>query len=251
MVRVVSVHSFRGGTGKSNITANVAVQAAQRGFRVGVVDTDIQSPGIHVLFGLRGAQIDASLNDHLFAGRPIGEVARDVTPPGCAGSVALVPCSVRPGEIARVLREGYDAQRLVHALRALSDELDLQLLLIDTHPGLGEETLLSLVISDTSLVVLRPDRQDYEGTGVLVDVAERLEVPRTALVVNQVPASLPPDGVRRRLAATYRAPFVGLLAHDEAMLALARAGVFTLAHPQHPLNAALAEVAEYVLDGTA
>ena len=52
MAKVVSFHSFRGGTGKSNMSANVAALLALDGRRVGVVDADIQSPGIHVLFGL-------------------------------------------------------------------------------------------------------------------------------------------------------------------------------------------------------
>lgn len=59
MVDVVCVHSFRGGTGKSNLSANLAAQLSLRGRRVGVVDTDIQSPGIHVLFGLAGADVTA------------------------------------------------------------------------------------------------------------------------------------------------------------------------------------------------
>lgn len=250
MVRVVSVHSFRGGTGKSNITANVAVQLAQRALQVGVIDTDIQSPGIHVLFGLDGAGIDASLNDHLFRGRPIAEVAVDVTPSGVDGSIHLIPSSVRPGEISRVLRDGYDARQLVEGVRALVDQLRLDVLLIDTHPGLGEETLLSLVISDTSLMVLRPDRQDYEGTGVLVDVAANLEVPRSALVVNKVPPSLDVDGVRRRVEQAYGSPVVGVLAHDDAMMLLASSGIFALRHPEHPLTAALAKVSTYVTDGS-
>ena len=53
MAKVISVHSFRGGTGKSNTTANLAAVYAQQGKRVAVIDTDIQSPGIHALFGLR------------------------------------------------------------------------------------------------------------------------------------------------------------------------------------------------------
>ena len=53
MARVISVHSFRGGTGKSNIAASLATALALQGRRVAVVDTDIQSPGIHILFGLR------------------------------------------------------------------------------------------------------------------------------------------------------------------------------------------------------
>ena len=66
MSKIISVHSFRGGTGKSNISANIASQLAQRGHRVGVIDTDIQSPGIHVLFGMDEEQIDRSLNDYLW-----------------------------------------------------------------------------------------------------------------------------------------------------------------------------------------
>jgi hypothetical protein len=77
---IVSVHSFRGGTGKSNTTANLAVVLAAEGRRVGVIDTDIQSPGIHILFGLAGEAITASLNDFLWHGRDITDAARDVTP---------------------------------------------------------------------------------------------------------------------------------------------------------------------------
>ncbi|MFW6091337.1 MAG: MinD/ParA family ATP-binding protein [Actinomycetota bacterium] len=249
MVRVVAVHSFRGGTGKSNLTANVAAQLAQRGQRVGVVDTDIQSPGIHVLFGLAGTDIRLSLNDHLFSGRAIGDVALDVTPEGLDGAIHLVPSSLRPGEISRVLRDGYDAQRLVRGLRSLVDELGLDALLVDTHPGLGEETLLALVISDTVLLVLRPDQQDYEGTSVAVEVADGLGVPRRALVVNKVPASLDHGTVRRRVEDAYGAAVVGLLPHDDAMMSLASADVFTLRYPEHPLTAAVAEVSSYLLDG--
>src|SRR5512140_494 len=112
MSKIISIHSFRGGTGKSNTTANLAALLAAEGQRVGIIDTDIQSPGIHILFGLRGDQIKASLNDYLWHGCEIKEVAQDVTPPGLTGKIFLIPSSIKPGEITRVLREGYDAQRL-------------------------------------------------------------------------------------------------------------------------------------------
>ena len=63
MSKVISVHSYRGGTGKSNVTSNLAAILASYGNRVGVVDTDIQSPGIHVLFGFDENSVDRSLND--------------------------------------------------------------------------------------------------------------------------------------------------------------------------------------------
>src|SRR4051794_39972906 len=141
MSRIISVHSFRGGTGKSNTTANLAVLLALQGQRVGVVDTDIQSPGIHILFGLTGDEITASLNDYLWQQRDMRDIARDVTSNlgiSGAGRVFLVPSSTKPGEISRVLREGYDAQRLAVGFRQLLDVLALDTLLIDTHPGLNE-----------------------------------------------------------------------------------------------------------------
>src|SRR6185503_17757586 len=136
MAKIISIHSFRGGTGKSNTTANLATLLAAAGQRVGVIDTDIQSPGIHVLFGLAGDQVGASLNDFLWRACNIEDAARDVTPAtsaACGGRLFLIPSSVKPGEIARVLREGYDAQRLTQGLRRLVTALELDVLLIDTH----------------------------------------------------------------------------------------------------------------------
>ena len=63
MAKIISIHSFRGGTGKSTITSNIAYLLAAKGKRVGVIDTDIQSPGIHILFNLEGTQLKATLND--------------------------------------------------------------------------------------------------------------------------------------------------------------------------------------------
>ena len=45
-------------------------------------------------------------------------------------------------------------------------ELLLDALILDTHPGLNEEMLLSIAMSNSLAIVTRPDRQDYEGTSV-------------------------------------------------------------------------------------
>src|SRR5437773_12525933 len=94
LAAIISVHSFRGGTGKSNTTANLASCLAADGRRVGVIDADIQSPGIHVLLGVPGDAIQASLNDFLWHGRSIEDVATDVTdlqPLPLAGRLFLIP----------------------------------------------------------------------------------------------------------------------------------------------------------------
>lgn len=246
MAKIISVHSFRGGTGKSNTTANLAAVMAARGQRVGVIDTDIQSPGIHILFGLRGDDLTSSLNDYLWHGKEIQDVALDVTPSGAAprrGKIFLIPSSTKPGEITRVLREGYDAQRLTRGFRQLITELKLDALIIDTHPGLNEETLLSLVISNVLLIVMRPDQQDYEGTGITVKVAQELQVPRLLLVVNKTPSILDPAAVKQRVEEAYGAPVAAVLPHSDDMMNLASGGIFALRYPDHPLTALYRQIA--------
>ncbi len=246
MARIISIHSFRGGTGKSNITANLAALFAAEGQRVGVVDTDIQSPGIHALFGLDAERMGRSLNEYLWGKCAIRRTAHDVTAnlgSGIAGKVFLIPSSLKAGEIARVLREGYDVGLLNDGFRSLVDALKLDTLLIDTHPGLNEETLLSIAISDTLVVILRPDRQDYQGTRVTVEVARKLEVPRLMLVVNNAPPTFDLAEVKALAERTYAAEVAAALPHSYEMMALASSGIFALRYPDHAITAALREVA--------
>lgn len=253
MARIISIHSFRGGTGKSNIAANVASLLAADGHRVGVIDTDIQSPGIHVLFGLEGAEIAASLNDYLWQEADITEVALDVTPDfgrRIEGRLFLIPSSTRPGQIARVLREGYDAERLTRGLRDLVDRLELDVLIIDTHPGLNEETLLSLIISHLLVVVLRPDKQDYEGTGITMAVARQLQVPGQIIVVNKAPTHLEPEAIKLNVQRTYQCDVAAVVPHSDALMSLASEGIFAIHHPDHLLTGLFRQIADRLMHQT-
>ena len=251
MSRIVSVHSFRGGTGKSNITANIAALAAVDGKRVGVIDTDILSPGIHVLFGLDESKMVHSLNDYLWGKCAIEETAHDVTPglgADIKGKIMLIPSSIKPGEIARVLREGYDVGLLNDGLQTLIRNLKLDVLMIDTHPGLNEETLLSFATSDILVIIMRPDQQDYQGTGVTVEVARKLDVPRMMLLVNKVPAVFSTDGVKARVEQTYNCEVAAVLPHSEEMMTLASSGIFVLRYPDHPVTDILRQAAALILE---
>src|SRR5215471_9468707 len=128
---IISVHSFRGGTGKSNTTASLAALFGVSGYRVGVIDTDIQSPGIHVLFGLDESDMTYALNDYLWGKCAIEDAAIDVTEQLGAtikGRVFMIPSSLKAGEIARVLREGYDVGLLSEGFQQLIAALNLDVL---------------------------------------------------------------------------------------------------------------------------
>jgi septum site-determining protein MinD len=249
MSQISSVHSYRGGTGKSNLTANLSSLLAMRGKRVGVVDTDIQSPGIHVIFGLDEGRINRALNDYIWGQCAIEETAYDVTPPAVAakgGTIYLIPSSIKTGEIAKVLREGYDVERLTDGFHDLVARMALDYLMIDTHPGLNEETLLSVAISDSLVLILRPDRQDFQGTAVTVEVAKKLEVPNLLIVVNKALPSMDFAALRRRVEDTYATPVAAVLPLSEEMLELASGGIFCLHYPNHPFAKALEGVADQI-----
>jgi septum site-determining protein MinD len=249
MSKIISVHSFRGGTGKSNTSANLTYLCAEQGLRVGVVDTDIQSPGIHVLFGLDDQFIGHSLNDYLWGKCKIEETAHDVTAslgPQMKGKVFLIPSSIKVGEIARVLREGYDVGLLNDGFESLIKSLNLDMLIIDTHPGLNEETLLSIAVSDTLVLILRPDQQDYQGTSVTVEVARKLGVPQMLLMVNKVPAMLMNE-VKQRIEKLYNCEVAVVLPHSDDLMTLASSGIFSIRFPDHPVTALYKKLADRLL----
>ncbi|MBI5842111.1 MAG: MinD/ParA family protein [Chloroflexi bacterium] len=254
--RIISIHSFRGGTGKSNITANLAAQAALAGKRVGVVDADIQSPGIHVLFGLNESKMGRTLNDFLHGKCAIVEAAFAVGKnSGDAEGRAklagkdlwLIPSSIAGREISQVLRSGYDFNKLNEGLQTLIKELNLDYLFIDTHPGLNEETLLSIAISDIIIVILRPDDQDIQGTAVTVDVARSLDVPKMILLVNKALPKLDRADIKARFEAEFDAPVAGFMPLTFDLAENASKDLFSLSRPEHEWSLALREVAGAVL----
>lgn len=250
MCEIISVHSFRGGTGKSNLTANLAATMALGGKKVGIVDTDIQSPGIHVIFGLDEDAISYSLNDYLWGNCRIEETAYDVSSvlkQQDNGGLYLIPSSIKAGQIARILREGYDVARLNDGLNDLIRVLKLDYLLIDTHPGLNEETLLSIAISDRLVVILRPDRQDFQGTAVTLEVARKLDMSNITLVVNKALASSDLEALRENIETTYKATVAGIIPLSEEIAQMGSRDIFCLYHPQHVLSQTVSNISTQMI----
>lgn len=255
MAKIISTHSFRGGTGKSNTTANLAVLVARAGHRVGVIDTDIQSPGIHVVFQLAESRVEHALNDYLWGRCSIDRAAYDVTA-AAIGSVGdnderprifLIPSSINVGEIGRILKEGYDVRRLNDGFQRLVSDLRLDYLFIDTHPGVNEETLLSIAISDKLILVMRPDSQDFQGTAVTTELARRLEIPEILMVVNKVPPGMDTVQLRERVEQMFQAEVAALLPMNFEIVRLASSGLFVNRFPDHPMSIGLKQVAERIM----
>jgi MinD-like ATPase involved in chromosome partitioning or flagellar assembly len=204
------------------------------------MDTDIQSPGVHVLFGFDDETVERSLNDYLWSRVTVEETAvalherDDAERPFLKDThLWLIPASVHPNDIAKALREGYDVNLLQQGFHRLIRSLKLDYLVIDTHPGLDEETLLAIAMSHVLVLLLRTDKQDIHGTGVTIEIARKLEVPKIRLVVNKVPTRFDFAQVKADVSATYGVPVAGVLPLTEDVAVNGSANVFSVLHPEH------------------
>lgn len=260
--KIIAVHSFRGGTGKSNLTSNLALSMARQGKRVAIIDTDLQSPGIHVLFGLEDdfatrtlrERIGRTLNDYLWGRCALTDAAYDLShllsPPNGntpTGALYLIPASAKANDITRILREGYHQELLLDGFAEIIRDLQLDFLLIDTHPGISEETLHAIAVCNLLVVILRPDYQDYLGTAAIVELARMLSVSEMFMVVNKALPSFDVQMYREQLETAYDVPVAAVLPFVEEMMYLASSAVFSVRYPTHPLSQAVDRISDRII----
>lgn len=241
MGKKVVIHSFKGGTGKSNFTANLATAFVKRGKTVAAVDSDIKSPGLHFIFDVPEDAMKWKLNDYLRGECEIKEAVVSLT--RYSDKLFLVPASLKAGEILRVLKEGYEVAQFNRGLSTLVDELDLDYLLIDTHPGLDEDTLLSIAASDVLIVIMRPDKQDYTGVAVSLGIASKMGKP-TYIVINRIPSIIKTEEVVDKVKKAYRKPVLGAIQSYEEVAAAGSGEVFMMSRPLHGFSKSINQIAE-------
>lgn len=247
---IVTVHSFLRGVGRTSIVANLAALLGIAGRRVGVIDADFSAPSLHYPFQLGEREHTWSLNDYLQGSCEIGDVAHEVTPDPVgvsAGRVLLIPASVKAADIARILRDGYNLEHLSAGLERLKADFDLDVLLVDSESGLSATSLSLIALSDRLAVVMRLDKQDYQGTSVTVEVAHRLSVPRLVLVVNMVPQAYDLAGVQTKVQQAYDGESTHGLPFAEEMGALGTSDLFVTRYPNHLLTRELRRLADVLV----
>jgi MinD-like ATPase involved in chromosome partitioning or flagellar assembly len=159
----------------------------------------------------------------------------------------LIPSSLKTGEIARILREGYDVALLNDGLQDVVKRLKLDFLFIDTHPGVNEETLLSIAISDTLILIVRPDQQDFQGTAVTVELARKLEVPQMFIIANKVPQGTDPVALKVQVEGMYKTDVEAVLPLSIEMARTASGDLFCNRYPAHPLTQELHTVVKRLI----
>jgi ATP-binding protein involved in chromosome partitioning len=144
LTRVIGIASGKGGVGKSSLTVNLAVAAAQKGLRVGILDADVYGHSVPRLMGLIGQRPTAI--DQMFI-------------PLESYGVKVVSMEMfKPERSDAVAYRGPLLHKVLEQL--LSDAYwgDLDLLLIDLPPGTGDLaiSLGQLIPASEILVVTTP-----------------------------------------------------------------------------------------------
>jgi len=249
MPQVVVVHSYRRGTGKTSLVVNMAVSLAVAGKRVGVIDAALQSPSVNVLFGLTESKTGYYLNDFLLGKCSIEQTIHDVTPSlGTTqkGQIVLVPANTKFGELDS-MKGLYNPERLAEGVEDIINSHELDILLIDTSAGISDDSLFTLAISDTLVIILRPDQQDYQGTAVITDLAHTLEIPRVLLVVNTVSQSYDYEAVKQEVEQIYAHEVAAVLPVSEQLLGLLNREIFVLNSPHNPMTEDINQLANKLL----
>ena len=245
MTKIIAFHSFRRGTGRTSLLTSLAVILARQGKRVGIMDTNMQSPSTHILFKMRDKDISYTLDNYLWGECTLEQVIYDVSADVGLGEdrLYLIPSSDNMVRIMRVLKEGIEISVLTEAFSKFSKLHNLDYLLLDSSSGITEDILLSMSVADVLAIVMRLDEQDYQGVSMTLDLAKRLDLTRSMVLVNQAPSSFDLNDVEKQIKDSFNCEVGIVLPHAEEFLNLASEEIFALKYPEHPLSLKLEKLA--------
>jgi flagellar biosynthesis protein FlhG len=159
-VRTVVVASGKGGVGKSNLAANVAVALGERGARVLLLDADVSQANLDLLLGLH-PRFDLG---HVLNGEKTIEEILVAGPRG----VTLVPAASGVPELADL--DDFRREALLRGLGQIDAEVDL--VLIDTASGVSRATTSLCLAADDVVVVTTPEMPAFSDAYGLIKLLQ-------------------------------------------------------------------------------
>jgi MinD-like ATPase involved in chromosome partitioning or flagellar assembly len=196
MVMTISIHSHKGGTGKTMISVNLAAVLVQRGYNVAVIDLDLGAPSLQTYAPNRS---DPTLNEFFLQERDITDVIFDASyllPKDTKNKLYFALASLDTEKISAM--EQRDKHKQLNDLYLLmgivrnklpNNPWNVDFIIIDTSPGMSTSSINSVAASNHLMVIFKLINGDLEGTGELVKTLHGSLNLDTSLVLNQVPSS--------------------------------------------------------------
>lgn len=237
--RVIAVTSGKGGVGKTNVVANLAVLLARGQHSVLIFDADLGLANVDVALGLSPKY---NLQHFIYGERTLTEV------------MVTGPCEVKviPGAsgIVELVNLREDQRReLVASLDSLGSTADV--ILVDTSPGISRNVIGFAGAADEVIVVTTPEPTAVTDAYATVKVLSRESTtPDLKLLVNMAQNRYEAEEVAGRLTLVAKqflnvaVESLGYLPKDNNVpLAVRQQAPFVLAYPSSPATNSLRLVA--------
>ncbi|MHA1145853.1 MAG: tyrosine-protein kinase family protein [Candidatus Helarchaeota archaeon] len=172
----IAIHSYKGGTGKTTMCANLGYLLANRGYNICIADLDFRAPSLHVFFKHRHPR--AYITDYLEDKTGLNSVLLDQTKNLniTKGRLFTAFSNPNPSEITKLLSKDKKAQmkvlkKLIEMNQFLHDKFvpNIDVIFLDSSPGLMYDSINSLTIADVAILIMRGDNLDTQGSTLLLN----------------------------------------------------------------------------------
>jgi MinD-like ATPase involved in chromosome partitioning or flagellar assembly len=250
--KIIAVHSYKGGTGKTSMSVSLSATLAKMGKKVCVFDLDFRAPSLFAILKVKNAEF--YLNDYLNNNCEIDKALVDLSDRVNGGK--LYACIANPTTEAIRDMSSKDRKwemRALGRLLALRETLlrdqKFDYLVFDTSPGLQYSSINAIVAADFVLVATTGDRSDVDGTKRMLAELYNLFEKKTGLVLNKV---LDPTAISRKaemsakIKADYQVPLLGIVPCFCEVLRAEGNFIFVQDKPDHPFTRIVLEMAQRI-----
>ena len=250
MGKVIAVHSYKGGTGKTILSINLAAALVKHGKKVCLMDLDFRAPSLSTLLKIEKA--DYWLNDYLNGTCGIDKVLIDLTERIRDGGKLFVGLANPTTEAIRDISakdrkwEMRALGRLLSLRNTLLNDKGFDYLVFDTSPGLQYSSINAIVSADLVIVASTLDKSDVEGTKRMLKELYDLFEKKTRIVTNKVLYGeniKSVKDVRSQMEELYGVPILGVI---PCFCDVSRAKgtlIFVEDKPDHPFTKIMDEIA--------
>jgi len=192
-VRTLAIASGKGGVGKSNLAANLAVALGELGARVLLLDADLAQANLDLLLGLN-PRYDLQ---HVVSGEKSLEEIMVEGPRG----VTLLPAASGVPALAEL--DDYRRECLLRGLRLLAAGADV--ILIDVASGTSRQVLSFCLAADQVVMVTTPEMPAFSDAYAMIKLLQQSGLKRPpALVVNAAASPEEAEEIAHRLRLVAR-----------------------------------------------
>ncbi len=249
MSKIIAVHSYKGGTGKTLLSVNLAATMAKTGKKVCVFDLDFRAPSLFAILKAENAQV--WFNDYLNNANDIEKVLIDLSS-RIPGSGKFYACLANPATEAIRDMSSKDRKwemRALGRLLALKETLlksqKFDYLFFDTSPGIQYSSINAIVAADFVVVATTGDRSDVDGTKRMLSELYNLFEKKTGIVLNKVldaSATAKKAEMSNKVKIAYHVPMLGIVPCFCEILRAEGNYIFAQDKPDHPFTKILAEM---------